>query len=804
VNRESTNLANEGTFYACDKVRFRSGQPENIGGWETLTSETFLGACRSLIEWTTLAQPASFILVGLGTNLKFYVYRDKEFDQTQRMYRNGYFYDITPFEVITSDSSSTSVSADPFYSAYSTLSGSITATSGTIALSTAGNFGLCFPIVVRIGAEDILISYISGTTLTGATDGRGYNGTTAAVHASGAPVTSSYLAVNSPANSSEAGSFVTFQNATAFSAYVASDLNKNFQIKSLLNDYVAVDSGKQSTAATNGGGATVIGYYEISSGEATNTLGRGWGADIWEAPTLGVSAALTADVAVADTTINAVTTGFTATGHLVIEAEIVSYTGVTGTSFTGCVRGLFGTSVGGPTFSHITGAKVYQATNITGTREWNTATEGDTALVPILARLWSSDTFGQDLLINIRDSAVYYWQKTVNMDASGALVPLQPQYPNGHAIDVSSAAFGADSWAPTVAAKVLVTEERHIVVIGTNDPTYTNNASLQDPMLVRWSTQENPYEWLPTPLNSAGFQRLAYGSKLVTTEKTRQEVLIWSDNALYSMRYLGPPYVFGFNTLSVEVTIASPNAAVTASNITYWMGFDKFYVYSGRVDTLPCSIRQYIFDDININELDIVVAGTNEKFNEIWWLYPSLNSTEIDRYAIYNYLEKLWYYGTLERTAWLDSHIRTYPLATANGRLFLHDYGVDDATDIDNPQPIESYITTADFDIGEGEQYSFVKRIIPDIDFIGSNNATPSVTFTVAVRNFPGQGMFTHEDPAQTDGTFRSIQVYDYTNQHWIRLRGRQVAFKIGSDELGVKWQLGVPRLEIQPDGKKT
>lgn len=806
VNRESTNLANEGTYYACDKVRFRSGQPENIGGWETLTSNTFLGVCRNLIEWVTLAQPTSFTLVGLGTNLKFYVYGSEIFNVDQRIYKNGSFYDITPFEIITANSPSTVIPADPFYAPYSTLNGSITATSTTIALSATGNFDKCFPIVVRIGSEDILVASVSSTTMTVAAGGRGYNGTTAAAHSSGAVVSSSYLIVDSPANSSEPGAYVTYQNATAFSVYTAANLNKNFEIKAVLVNYVAIDVGIQSSSATNGGGSSVVGYYEIAPGEAQNTLGFGWGADVWESPTLGVNTVLTSDVAIAATTINVSSTAsFASSGYIVIESEAISYTGKTGTSFTGCVRGLFGTSTGGPTTSHSTGVKVYQATGFVGTRGWGTEADPLVAQgIPIYARLWTSDTFGQDLLINVRNNAVYYWNKQSNLNAAGSLVELQPEYPNGHAIDMASTAFGADSWAPTVATKVLVTEERHIVVLGTNDPTNIGSTSLQDPMLVRWSDQENPYIWLPTPLNTAGFQRLAYGSKLITSEKTRQEVLIWSDNALYSMRYLGPPYTFGFNTISAEITIASPNCVTTASNITYWMGLDKFYVYSGRVDTLPCAIRQYIFDDLNLNELDIIQSGTNEKFNEVWWLYPSQNSTEIDRYAVYNYLEKLWYYGTIDRTAWLDSHIRTYPLATANNRLFLQEYGVDDATDPDDPQPIESYITSADFDLGEGEQYSFIKRIIPDVDFIGSETETPSVTFTVAVRNFPGQGLFTHQDLAVTDGTFRTIQIYDYTNQTWLRLRGRQVAFKIGSNELGVKWQLGVPRLEIQPDGKKT
>jgi hypothetical protein len=413
-------------------------------------------------------------------------------------------------------------------------------------------------------------------------------------------------------------------------------------------------------------------------------------------------------------------------------------------------------------------------------------------------RLWSSDSFGQDLVYNIRNGGVYYWAAAANLDDTGEVT----LHSGVNIVDLP----GADSWSPEVGAHVFVSEERHIVVLGTNDPTATE-PSAQDPLLLRWCEQEDPLIWEPTPVNTAGFQRMAYGSKLITAEKTRQEVLIWSDSALYSMRYLGPPYTFGFNTISNEVTLAGPNAVVTASNITYWMGLEKFYVYSGRVDTLPCSLRQYVFDDINESQLDQVYAGTNEKFNEVWWFYPSASTIGVDnptndRYVVYNYLEKVWYYGQMPRTAWYDSHIRAFPLATSGGRLLLHENGVDDYT-TNPPTPIDSFIESSDFDIGEGDNFSFIKRIIPDVDFIGSLSNTPSVTMTVSTRNFPGQGTFTSTDSEVVSSNKVSLQVYDYTHQEWIRLRGRQVAFKISNNSLGVKWQLGVPRIQVQPDGRR-
>lgn len=407
--------------------------------------------------------------------------------------------------------------------------------------------------------------------------------------------------------------------------------------------------------------------------------------------------------------------------------------------------------------------------------------------------IWSSDNFGQDLVYNINNGGVYYWDATINMDSAGAVT--------GPGVNITTLS-GTDGQAPTVASRVFITEERHIVVLGTNDPNATV-PTRQDPMFIRWCSQEDPLVWTPAVTNTAGSQRLAYGSRLVTAEKTRQETLIWSDSALYSMQFLGPPYTFGFTTLSNEITIASPNAVTTANNITYWMGNSKFYVYSGRVDTLPCSLRQYVFNDFNFSQIGQVYAGTNEKYNEIWWFYPSSTSTYNDRYVIYNYLEKLWYYGDVDRTSWLDSHILGTPWATYNGLLVQQEEGTDDGS-TNPPTGIPAYIESADFDIGDGDKFSAVKRVIPDVDFIGSTIAAPAVTMTVSTRNFPGQGMFTNDTPTNIAGAVVTTQVYDYTNQVFIRLRGRQVAFRISSTEAGIKWQLGVPRLDIQPDGTKS
>lgn len=781
VSRESTSLANEGSFYACDKVRFRSGQPEKIGGWIRYGEGSFLGICRSIVEWESLS---NYLLLGLGTHLKYYILS------------NQTFYDVTPIRVTIDPLPDDTTGVNPYYPLYSTLAGTISASATSIGVTSGTSFALAFPTVVRIGTEDIYVQSVSGNTLVGCV--RGYNGTTAASHSSSTPVTSSWIAVkcngHGAAMFESQGDYVTLSGATAFGPYAVEDLNQNFAIKAISTDYFLVDVGVQSTSATAGGGTAVKAEIEISTGAGIASAGAGWGASVWTSlvPAAGVSVLSAAIDDVTTTLTVAPTSSFgttSATGSLIVESEVMTYTvatiTLTETTLT-VVRSTINAT------SHAAGVTVQQVAAPTlDSRPWNTpATTGTN--IPL--RLWSADTFGQDLVCNIRNAGVYYWAASTGLTSAGAV--------DERLVNIGALSGTDDGWRPTVASRVVVTDERHIVVLGTNDPTAVSPAA-QDFLLVRWCEQEDPIVWEPTPTNTAGFQRLTYGSRIVTAEKTRQETLIWTDAALYSMRYLGPPYVFGFNTLSAEVNIASPNAVVTANNITYWMGTDKFYAYSGRVDTLPCSLRQYVFADINAQQIEQVYAGGNEQYNEVWWFYPSAESDQNDRYVVYNYLEKIWYYGQLSRSAWYDSHIRTYPLATEAGALLYHEYGADDATDPANPAPISNYIESADFDLGEGDQFSFVKRIIPDVDFIGSQTATPSANMTVSVRNFPGQSAFTAADTENISGSRVSIQVYNYTDQEWIRLRGRQVAFKIGSDALGVKWQLGVPRLDLRPDGRR-
>jgi hypothetical protein len=410
-------------------------------------------------------------------------------------------------------------------------------------------------------------------------------------------------------------------------------------------------------------------------------------------------------------------------------------------------------------------------------------------------RLWSQNNYGEDLVMNPRGGALYLWKVNANPLIYDRAVLLSPTSP---------APYTTDSGCPTVANAVAVSDaSRFVIAFGCND----YNSAVQDPLLIRWSDQEDYAVWNPAPTNQAGDYRLSTGSSIVAYQQTRQEILVWTDAALYSMQYLGPPYIWGFQVLGYNISIAGPNATATASNITYWMGLDKFYMYSGRVETLYCPLRQYIFGDINLQQQYQFVAGTNEGYNEIWWFYCSANSTVIDRYVIYNHLERIWSYGNLSRTAWLDTPLRDYPSSAGyNGQLIYHENGVDDGT-TNPPSPISAYIQSADFNIGDGHNYGFAWRMIPDITFDGSYVNNPAVTFTLRPRYNPGSNYSAANTPTVTSTQNyqgqRNYTVQQFTQIVYTRIRGRQMAFKVSSDGLGVNWQLGVPAIDVRPDGRR-
>ena len=473
-----------------------------------------------------------------------------------------------------------------------------------------------------------------------------------------------------------------------------------------------------------------------------------------------------------------------------------------------------GSTAGTATFAYQiqTGGEIYTVGVGWGAGGWGGVTTGFPSTgwgsaapagvgVGVQLRLWSQDNFGDYLVLNPRGGAVYLWVPAATPTIYNRAQVLSSTNTN---TQDAQQYWLTDTSCPTVANIVATSDtSRFVIAFGCND----YGSAVLDPLLVRWSDQEDYKIWAPAATNQAGSYRLNIGSSIVAQLQSRQEILIWTDAALYSMQYLGPPYVWGFQILGDNISIMGPNATATAANITYWMGKDKFYMYSGRVETLYCPLRQYIFGDINLDQSYQFFASTNEAFNEIWFFYCSANSNTIDRYVIFNHLEKIWSYGNLARTAWIDSPLRNFPTATGyGGQLIYHEDGVDDGS-TNPPSPLPAYIQSADFNIGDGHNYGFVWRMIPDITFDGSRVNNPSVTFSMRPRQNPGSNYGAAPTPAVTSTlnyqTQRNYLVQQFTQIVYTRIRGRQMAFKISSEGLGVQWQLGVPSIDVRPDGRR-
>ena len=418
-----------------------------------------------------------------------------------------------------------------------------------------------------------------------------------------------------------------------------------------------------------------------------------------------------------------------------------------------------------------------------GAGVWSRGGWGSGSITPLVTkqRDWFFDNFDNNLVANIRGGVPYYWE-------------LDPTFVT-RAIPLADVAGASD--VPTKVTQLLVSQgDKHLLAFGAT----AYGGTTFDPLLIRWSNQDEPQNFTPLTTNSAGFIRVSRGDGIVRAIPTRQEILVFTNATLNSLQFLGTTDVFGIQELSDNISIAGPRAVITVSNVAFWMGTDKFYMYSGRVDTMPCTLRNHVFENINYNQMSQVVCGTNEQWNEVWWAYPTANSQTNDAYVIYNHFDKIWYYGSINRTAWNDSPLREYPQAAGgaedNQYVYNHEQGVDNDT-----LPMESYISSSDFDIIDGDQFMLIKRIIPDVQFDGSNtieNPEPKVTFTMRPRNFPGAAYST--SPAKNVIT---TDVTTYTNQVFMRARARQMAMEISSADLGVQWQLGSPRLDGRPDGKR-
>jgi hypothetical protein len=683
VNRENTRYTNEGGYYESEKIRFRQGTPEKIGGWLQISTNTFLGICRSLWSWVTLA---SQNLLGVGTNLKFYIQN------------GGSYYDITPVRATAT------LGSNPF---------------------------------------------------TG-------NGTTT-------------VTVTATSHGAITGDYVTFSGVTGTYATL---LNTEYSITYVsANSYTITTVSTVAVGAT--GGSAVIAVYQVNTGPAIAVPYVGWGAGGWGSGTWGNGGTTTDPIRLWnqmnwgqnllygprggplyywDATIGY--TPSSATITIATPAVVTSsVTVATGTPITFSTTGALPTG--------LTPGTTYYALASTGTTFNLALTAGGAAI-----------------------------------NTSGSSSGTTYIKPNG--VLVSSLA-GTDGYCPLYQNTFTVSDaSRFTIVFGTND----YGSTILDPMLIRWSDQESLIVWYPVATNQAGSLRLSHGSKIVTTVQSRQEIVVFTDSSLYSLQYLGPPYVWGSQLLGDGISIAGPNATALASGVMYWMGVDKFYKYDGRTQTLNCDLRQYVFEDINKTQFEQVYASTNEGFNEIWWFYCSLSSTVVDRYVIYNYLENIWYYGTMGRTAWLDSGLNEYPIAaTYSNNLVWHENGLNDCTDSITGLPISSYILSSEFDIDDGHNFGFVWRLLPDLKFVGSTATSPQVTMTLYPLQNSGSG---YNSPLSVGGNAYATStrtatypIEAFTGQIYTRVRGRQMAFKIEGNQLGLQWQLGAPRIDIRNDGRR-
>lgn len=420
-----------------------------------------------------------------------------------------------------------------------------------------------------------------------------------------------------------------------------------------------------------------------------------------------------------------------------------------------------------------------------GVSTWGRSDWGSGAAQPINLALttYFFDNFDNDLIMNQNTDgkgAIYYWERGASVDPTSAL--------ETRAVLLSS--LTGASAVPAEVGQVMVSQtDRHVLALGATP----FGGGTFDPLLIRWSDQDNAVDWTPTVTNSAGFLKVSSGSYIVRGFRTRQETLIFTDAGLHSLQYLGTTDVFGIQEIETNISIASPRSVISVNNTVFWMGVDKFYMYNGRVDTLPTTLRNHVFNNINFETMTYVYAGTNQAFNEIWWFYATADSSVNNAYVVYNYKENLWYYGTMNRSAWLDSNIRQYPQAIGDQTIYNHEYGTDD-----DGAALVATLTSSDFDIGDGEQFMLIRRIIPDIDFTGSNAAEPTVTMTIKPRNFPGSAYRSNESQNVVE---TSVNVY--TDQVFIRARARQMGFEISSSDLGVTWTLGAPRLDAREDGRR-
>jgi hypothetical protein len=604
---------------------------------------------------------------------------------------------------------------------------------------------------------------------------------------------STTITVSDPAHGANEKDFVTFSGAVSLGGVITADvLNQEYQITSLIssNSYTITSSVAANSSDTGNGGSSVVGAYQINVGLDNTVGGTGWGAGQWSGTTSSALATTInegGEYSNSDTTLTVTSgTGIVATDLILIEEELLTVTNVSTNDFT-VTRASSGTTAAAHADGTLVRLAVGNADSANDFVGWGNAASVTVPGAQI--RFWSHDNFGEDIIMNPRDGGIYYWDKTNGL--------------GNRAIELSTTStYSGETSVPTIAKQVLVSDQdRHVIVFGCDglgaNSSATQGNGIQDPLLIRFSSQENPVDFFPTATNTAGDLRLGGGSTFVQAVETKQQILVFTNKTLHAMKFIGPPFTFGLQELSKNITIMSPFSAIAVEDSVYWMGVDTFYIYaSGQTIQLPCTVKDKVFLDFNFEERDKVHVGLNSEFSEILWFYPSSSGTEIDKYVAYNYTEKVWYYGTLARQAWLDRGIRNLPQATGNQYLYNQEVGYDD-----DGSAMTSFIESASIDIGDGDKFMFLKQVIPDIKFSGSTNVNPDVSFTMKSKNNPGADF--NESTSNTTQRSATTPVEQFTEKLNYRLRGRSFALRIDSTSLGTKYKLGTPRVDIREDGRR-
>ena len=582
------------------------------------------------------------------------------------------------------------------------------------------------------------------------------------------------VVVTIPNHGAFSGDFVTFSGASAVGGLT---LNGEYQITTVLTSATFTITAASNASSTATGGGSVTAAFQINTGLDTTLYANGWGAGTWGGVLPGTSVTFVGSISGTTLTVSSVTSGTLAIGQLITGTGVsASPPGSSATYITALGTGTGGVGTYTVSVSQTVSSTTMFAFSGTG---WGAAS--NTQVAGTRLRLWSADNFGQDLVINPRDAGIYYWANATGLGTRA----------------VSLGSLPGASNVPTVARQILVSDlDRKVIAFGCTDIV----TGIQDRLLIRWSSTEDPANWTPLETNSAGGIRIPSGSEFMGAVETKQEILVWSDDSVHSLRYVGAPFEYSISRIGMT-SLAAPYAAVAANDIVFWMGANGFYQWDGRLSGLPCSVKDFVFNDLNWNQAEKIVSGSNMAFNEVWWFYPSLNSNENDRYVLYNYNEKVWSVGTIARTAWIDRGLEDYPrAASTDGYIYFHELGQDDGST--NPfSPIVAYVESSPTEIGQGDQFGFVWRMIPDVDFRNSQNANATVNFVLKAQNYSG-GNFTQS--ANNDTTLiTNVPITQFTDQTFFRLRGRMLTLRIQSDEVGVAWRAGIPRIDVRTDGRR-